>query len=101
MSLLSKNTKGIVHRLYKSSEAKKVCDILEFECGTEKISCEGWTPEQMERIRFAVLKLDTEKKLDLYSAIKLAQVDWRDLLISAGFAEELNSHEVWAKHINY
>ena len=75
--------------------------MLELECGTEALSCEGWTPEEMERIRFAVLKLDTEKKVDFESAIELAQTDWRDLLMSAGFGEDLEAHKAWAKRVSY
>ena len=71
--------------------------MLELECGTERLSCKGWTLEQMERIWFAVLKLDTEKKIDFESAIKLAQTDYRDLLMSSGFGEDLEAHKVWAK----
>jgi|GEM_PF-5569319 len=60
MSELSPNTKSVVEKLFKSREAKEVCDMLEIDCGTESLGCEGWTPEQMERIRFAVLKFGGE-----------------------------------------
>ena len=101
MSALSKQTKDIIHCLYKSREALEVCDMLESECGTEALSCDGWTHEQMERIRFGVLKLAHENTLNLNAAISLAQTDWRDLLMSAGFGEELNAHEEWAKRVSY
>ena len=101
MSALSKRTKDLIHHLYGSREAMEVCDMLERECGTESLSCEGWTPEQMERIRFAVLKLEKDNVLELNAAIGLAQTDWRDLLMSAGFGEDLNAHEGWAKSVSY
>ena len=102
MSELSKNTKDLIYRLYNPSrEALEICDMLELECGTDVLSCEDWTPEQLERIRFAVLKLDIEKKVDLESAIELAQTDWRDLLMSAGFGEDIEAHKVWAKCVSY
>ncbi|MCV6623456.1 MAG: hypothetical protein OIF51_17085 [Cellvibrionaceae bacterium] len=101
MSELSKRTKDLVHCLYESREALEVCDMLDRECGTETLSCDGWTPEQMERIRFGVLKLAHENKLELDAAIRLAQTDWRDLLMSAGFSQDLNAHEKWAKHASY
>ena len=96
MSELSQNTKSIVHALYKSREALEVCDILENECGTEALSCDGWSPTQMERIRFAVIQLAKENSMSLDSAIELAQKDWRDLLMVAGFGNELNAHNEWA-----
>ena len=101
MSELSQNTKNLVHALYKSREALEVCDILENECGTEALSCEGWSPAQMERIRFSVLKLAKENTMSLDSAIELAQKDWRDLLMAAGFGNDLNAHERWAAQIAY
>ncbi len=71
--------------------------MIENECGTESLSCDGWTPQQMERIRYAVLRLATEKSLSLESAIKLATTDWRDLLCAAGFGNERDAHEKWAQ----
>ncbi len=86
MSELSQKTKNLVHALYKSREAFEVCDILENECGTETLSCNGWSPAQMDRIRYSVLRLAKENTMSLDSAVKLAQKDWRDLLMAAGFA---------------
>ncbi|ROQ19482.1 hypothetical protein EDC38_0064 [Marinimicrobium koreense] len=97
MSELSNRTKKIVHYLYKSREALEVCDMLETECGTEALSCSSWSPEQMERIHFAVLKLANGSSMDLDSAIQLAQLDWRDLIMSAGFGKDTRVHEIWAK----
>ncbi len=71
MSELSPNTKYLVHTLYKSREAKEIGDILEIECGTESLGCDDWTPVEMERIRFAVLKLATESDSGLDNALKL------------------------------
>jgi len=100
MSELSPDTKRLVSILFQSQEeAKAVCDMLEIDCGTEALGCEGWRPEQMERIRFAVLKISNETAGDLHTAIKLANTDWRDLLIAAGFGEDLNAHKIWYQSI--
>lgn len=96
MSELSKNTKQLVHSLYQSREALEICDILENECDAEVLSCEGWSPSQMERIRFSVLKVAKENLMSLDSAIDLAKKDWRDLLVLAGFSTDLVAHEKWA-----
>ena len=38
----------------------------------------------------------SEGRVDkLYDAIALAQTDWRDLLVSAGFAEDIQAHKDW------
>ena len=48
---------------------------------------------------FAVLKLATEGDTGLDTAIELAKTDWRDLLMSAGFGEDINAHEKWHKAV--
>ncbi|TYK64172.1 hypothetical protein [Colwellia echini] len=99
MSALSSNTESLIHTLYKSREAKEIADILENECGTEALGCTGWTPVQMERIRFAVLKLSLESETGLDRALKLATSDCRDLLMVAGFGEDLKAHEKWYESV--
>ncbi len=95
MSQLSAKTMILVNILFKSREAREASDILESDCGTESLDCDGWSPVEMERIRFAVLKLSLESEADLGVAIKLANTDWRDLLMAAGFSEDLNAHDKW------
>jgi hypothetical protein len=52
-------------------------------------------PELLERIRIAVLKLSHGDLNALQRAIDLAQHDWRDVLVAAGFADDINAHESW------
>jgi len=99
MSQLSPNTIRLVNILFKSREAKEVSDMLENDCGTESLECEGWSPEQMERIRFSVLKMSSEGKVSLDAAIELANTDWRDLLMAAGFGEDPKAHEYWYQSV--
>ena len=49
----------------------------------------------MDRFRFAVLKLSGGDLDKFDSAIQLAKTDWRDLLMAAGFGENLTAHESW------
>jgi hypothetical protein len=99
MHTLSLNTKQLISILYEPRKAGKICSILELECGAESLGCVGWSPQQVERIMFAVLRLATERDGGLDTAIKLAKTDWRDLLMSAGFGEDLNAHEKWYKSV--
>ncbi len=99
MSVLSPNTKSLVNILFKPRDAKEVCDKIEIYCGTETLGCEGWTSEQLERIIFAVLKFSCEAKGGVEVAIELANTDWRDLLMVAGFGEDLNAHQMWYQSI--
>ncbi len=48
-----------------------------------------------ERICAAILK-SSEGNMDfLYESIDLANVDWRDILVSAGFGDDVNAHNDW------
>jgi hypothetical protein len=49
----------------------------------------------MERIRFAALKLSEGDMGRLRAAIDLAKLDWRDLLMNAGFGWSVHVHEKW------
>jgi hypothetical protein len=48
----------------------------------------------MERWRFSALKLSGGNIEKLSKAIELAKLDWRDLLVSAGF-DDVDAHIHW------
>jgi hypothetical protein len=48
-----------------------------------------------ERILFAILKLSGGNMAKLEKAISLAKVDWRDLLVASGFADDAQAHYLW------
>jgi len=52
----------------------------------------------MERVRFAALKLSEGNTDKLLRAAQLAQRDWRELLVPAGFANDAEAHKSWAHH---
>lgn len=95
MSALSPRTDQAIELLFEPDARTRVRKILEKECGTEALGCSGKTPEEMERIRFAVLKLGMKNATDFDDAVSLAKADWRDLLIAAGFGEDLEAHKKW------
>jgi hypothetical protein len=48
-----------------------------------------------ERLQFSALKL-SEGNLDkLNRAVALGKLDWRDLLMAAGFGEDIKAHLTW------
>ena len=69
--------------------------VLVEECGDNVPFCEDSTPEDMERIRFSVLKLSAGDLNKLGEAVKLAILDWRDLFVSAGFGYDVDAHQKW------
>ena len=59
----------------------------------------GSTSEDMERIRFAIIKLTLENRKNLTVAIDQAQRDWRNLLMMADFADDIHEHLNWFDRI--
>ena len=95
MSALSNRTERIIEHLYSLDARATVREGLESECSTETLGCTGWTPDEMERIWFAVLKLGVKSRSAFDNAILLAKTDCRDLLMAAGFDEDLEAHNKW------
>lgn len=92
---LSERTIEIVTKLFSQEQRREVEELLKIECAENIPFCEGYDKFQMERIRFSVLKLSEGKIDELVRAIELAQVDWRDLFMEAGFGYDPDAHNKW------
>jgi len=53
----------------------------------------------MERLRFAAIKVSKGEMSVFREAMDLAKLDWRDLLVWAGFANDIHEHRKWAETI--
>ena len=71
--------------------------MLRNECADNLPFCEDIDETGLKRLRFAVLRLSEGDPAKLRSAVDLAQSDWRDLLMAAGFGSSLTAHEEWAQ----
>src|SRR5438045_3553306 len=92
---LSPETRRRLDMLFAPNDRSAAEATLVNECGNNLPFLEKLDMFQLERFRFAALKL-SDGKLDLLRrAIKLAQRDWRDLLMAAGFGDDLAAHERW------
>ena len=81
--------------LFPFEERAFVREVLSDHCGRNLPFIEHSDEVKLERVQFAALKL-SEGKLDkLDRAVALAKRDWRDLLVAAGFAEDINAHLSW------
>jgi hypothetical protein len=94
---LSKDTKKLIKKFFAdSSECEAISEKLRKECSDNIYSCGDGSPESLERIRFAVLKLyieSPENGIDYW--LKIAGTDWRDLFMSAGFGHDIDAHIKW------
>lgn len=96
---LSIKTKQIIDKLFTDNDKPQVIMLLKNDCGNNLPFCKNATPHQMERIRFAAMKVSGGMVNELKKVIDLAKADWRDLLINAEFANDEVSHEIWANKV--
>ncbi|MDH3377230.1 MAG: hypothetical protein OEQ39_09740 [Gammaproteobacteria bacterium] len=99
MIALSDRTIEIVNALFREEQRDEVVELLKIECAENIPFCEDHDKFQMERIRFSVLKLSEGGMDELIQAIELAQVDWRDLFMAAGFGHDPEAHNRWASQL--
>jgi len=93
---LSARTEKLLELIFPDYSMRNfVRDILVNECGDNIPFCEDHTPEDMDRIRFSVLKLSAGDLNKLGQAVDLAKLDWRDLFMAAGFGYDTNAHNDW------
>lgn len=92
---LSTETKRRIDKLFAPSQRDEVTRLLQDECGNNLPLLENYDEIQLERFRFAALKLSVGCLSKLHDAVRLAKVDWRDLLVSAEFANDVNAHKHW------
>ena len=92
---LSPETQRRLEALFGERNRKEAAVLLQKECGNNLPFLEELDEFRLERIRFAALKIGAGSMPKLREAIELAKIDWRDLLMSAGFGEDLHAHEQW------
>jgi hypothetical protein len=90
-------TDGTVQRIAKMfplTDQELVSAVLIEECGGD-LCGDNLSTAGIERIRFAVLKLSGGDLNALQRAIDLANIDWRDVLVAAGFGNDVKAHLSW------
>ena len=92
MPPLTPETERRIDLLFAEADRQTVRTILLEECGDNLPSV---YPGDMERIRFAALKVSRGKLDKLQAAVDLAKLDWRDLLVAAGFAWRVDAYKKW------
>jgi len=93
--ILSDPTTARVRALFSSDEQEAAIRLLEEDCGANLPFCESATSESAERIRFAALKLSGGDLAELRSIVDQAKIDWRDVLVWAGFGDDVEAHRRW------
>ena len=100
MISLSDATRQRLHSLF-SGKARDVAELHLLEsCGDNLPGVATDYLQLAERIRFAVLKLSGGDLNKLQAAIEGAALDWRDILVAAGFASDKAAHLAWQPDCN-
>jgi len=91
---LRPNVLRVSEYLFTTEENETVIEILTEECNGERLHTTS--EDAVERIQLAVLKLSNGEVDKFLPATELAQLDWRDVLVAAGFGNDLDAHTKWA-----
>jgi hypothetical protein len=92
---LSPETRRRLDALFAGADRDDAAELLVTRCGEEIPGYRRGDQQTLERIRFAALKLSDGDLTRLETAIHLAEVDFRDLLMAAGFGLDVRAHESW------
>ena len=92
---LTSETKRRLDLLFQPDDRDEAERLLVDECGNNLPFHENSNERDLERLRFAALKQSRGDLKNLRNAISMAKTDWRDLLMSAGFGENIHAHSHW------
>jgi len=81
--------------LFLPEDRERAKTLLYERCGNALPFLEKKDMYQLERFRFAALKYSDGNIPMLEAALRLAQSDWRDLLMASGFAHDIEAHRRW------
>ena len=96
---LSPYTQQLVKRLFEPEEQVEAARRLIEECGNNLPFCDNYDEYEIERIRFAALRIGLGYMDEMQKAIDIAKRDWRDILMWSGFGYTLTAHQEWADQI--
>lgn len=97
---LTERVQEAIQLMFPEEIALLVREQLIYECAENIPFCEGCSPDQMDRIRLSALKLSDGDYTHLKEAVALAQKDWRDLFMAAGFGCDPEAHLGWKPDAN-
>ena len=96
MQGISQKTRAVIRHMFPRNQQEKVEQFLVAECGNNLPFLENADEIELEWVRLAVLKLSQGSLDMLLEHIQGAQMDWRDVLVAAGFGYDIHEHTRWA-----
>lgn len=92
---MTEETKRRIEFLFPPETRAEAALLIERDCGNGLPFLNKATPVELERYRFAALKISEGDIVKLRRAIEVANQDWRDLLVGAGFADSVTAYLRW------
>ena len=92
---LSPTVTAVIAALFDPEDHETIAEMLTEECNAERFYISS--TEAVERIQLAVLKISKGRIEKFLAAAELAQLDWRDALMAAGFGNDVEAHLNWTK----
>jgi len=86
---------SILQQTFAQPQWAAVTEMLDSECSGNLPLIESQGTNGIERVQCAALKISSGSMQRLAQAISQAQVDWRDVLVAAGFANDATVHLQW------
>ena len=81
--------------LFAPENRQAVKTLLYEQCGNNLPGVSQTNTSEIERLRVAALKYSDGHLERLEKAVKLAQRDYRDLLMASGFGHDIHAHQTW------
>jgi hypothetical protein len=94
---MAPETRRKLERLFPTEQWPTAIAWLESECGSDLPLIDKQGADGIERVRCAALKLSGGSLDKLRTAVRVAQSDWRDVLVAAGFGHSVVAHLAWLK----
>jgi len=95
LSDLTELTRAHIRALFRPSDVETAERVLASRCGRGLPGLGGRATGNLERSQSAAVRVSAGRLQDLNEAIALAELDWRDLLVAADFAEDPSAHTRW------
>jgi len=89
---LSEETAAKLARAFSGDDLVEARRLLEQDCAH---NVAGWEGAGLHRLRTAAIKMSRGSISGLVDAIVLAQTDYRDALVCAGFGHDIHAHLAW------
>lgn len=81
--------------MFEESNRAEAAHLLSEDCTPQTMHSTAMTDNDIERCHFAALKLSGGNLESLVNAVAMAQTDDRDLLMAAGFGDDILAHLDW------